>query len=140
MASSSETTLIVWSAPTTAHLILPSTSAFCQIFTAIGLTITPLLAKLGHIIARNIDMGSGEEPSITFGEGVRPAAVIIGFGRVGRLVADMLRVHNQPFVAVESDIDTVAQARSDGYPIIFVDVSNTALITNLHLVHSPSSI
>src|SRR3546814_18227409 len=76
-----------------------------------------LLVKLGHIIARKIDMGSGEEPSITVGEGVRPAAVIIGFGRVGRLVADMLRVHNQPFVAVESDIDTVAQARRDGYQI-----------------------
>src|SRR3546814_16980129 len=85
-------------------------------------------------------MGSGEEPRITVGEGVRPAAVIIGFGRVGRLVADMLRVHNQPFVAVESDIDTVAQARRDGYPIIFGDVSNTELIDKLQLGHAKALI
>src|SRR3546814_20932139 len=110
MASPSETTLIVLSAATAAHLILPSTAAFWQTVTAIGLTITPLLAKLGHIIARKIDMVTGEEPSITVGEGIRPAAVIIGFGRVGRLVADVLRVHNKPFVAVESDIGNVVQA------------------------------
>src|SRR3546814_1553636 len=67
MASPSETTLIVLSAATAAHLILPSTAAFWQIVNAIGLTITPLLAKLGHIIARKIDMGSGEEPSIKIG-------------------------------------------------------------------------
>src|SRR3546814_16451190 len=72
MASPSETTLIVLSAATAAHLILPSTAAFWQIVPAIGLTITPLLAKLGHIIARKIAMGSGEAQSITFGEVVRP--------------------------------------------------------------------
>src|SRR3546814_9913499 len=62
MASPSETTLIFLSAATAAHLILPSTAAFWQIVTAIGLTITTLLAKLGHIIAPKIDMGTGEEP------------------------------------------------------------------------------
>src|SRR3546814_13679962 len=52
----------------------------------------------------------------------------------------MLRVHNQPFVAVESDIDTVAQARRDGYPIIFGDVSNTELIDKLQLGHAKALI
>src|SRR3546814_16252623 len=51
-----------------------------------------------------------------------------------------LRVHNQPFVAVESDIDTVAQARRDGYPIIFGDVSNTELIDKLQLGHAKALI
>src|SRR3546814_9685821 len=45
MASPSETTLIVLSAATTALLIQPGTAQFWQIVTAIGLTITPLLAR-----------------------------------------------------------------------------------------------
>ena len=36
-----------------------------------------------------------------------PGTVVIGFGRVGRLVADMLAVHGQKFIAVEADIDAV---------------------------------
>ena len=46
MASPSETTLIVLAAATHAMLIQPGTAQFWQIETAIGLTITPLLATL----------------------------------------------------------------------------------------------
>lgn len=136
MASPSETTLIVLSAAAAAQLILPSTAAFWQIVTAIGLTITPLLARIGHDVARRVDMGAIEEPSIATGSGGPPVAVIMGFGRVGRMVADMLRAHNQPFVAVESDIDAVADARRDGYPIIFGDASRTELLDKLQLGHA----
>ena len=60
-------------------------------------------------------------------------AVVFGFGRVGRLVADMLARHDQPYVAVEADIDAVAAARDAGYPIIFGDVSRTEMIERLDL-------
>lgn len=136
MASPSETTLIVLSAASAAQLILPSTAAFWQIVTAIGLTITPLLARVGHDIARRVELGVGEEPSIVTGPGSRPLAVIMGFGRVGRMVADMLRAHKLPFVAVESDIDVVAEARRDGYPIIFGDASRPELLDKLQLGHA----
>lgn len=62
MSSPSETTLIVLSAAAAAQLILPSTAAFWQIVTAIGLTITPLLARLGHDIARRLEMALGKKP------------------------------------------------------------------------------
>jgi CPA2 family monovalent cation:H+ antiporter-2 len=83
MASPSETTLIVLATAAQAQLIQPSTAAFWQTVTAIGLTITPLLARIGHDIARKIELNSGQEPEVPAGiEG--PGAVIIGFGRVGR--------------------------------------------------------
>jgi CPA2 family monovalent cation:H+ antiporter-2 len=140
MGSPSETTLIVLAAASAAQLILPSTAAFWQIVTAIGLTITPLLARIGHDFARRIDMSAGEEPSIELGKHGRPVAVIMGFGRVGRMVADMLRVHEIPFVAVDSDIDSVAQARRDGYPIIFGDASRSELLDKLQLGHAKALI
>src|SRR3546814_11848604 len=54
MASPSETTLIVLAAASAAQLIRPETDAFCQIVTAIGLTITPLLAHLGRLAAPRV--------------------------------------------------------------------------------------
>ena len=54
-------------------------------------------------------------------------------GRVGRMVSDLLRSHNQPFVAVVSDPDVVADGRRDGYPVIFGDVSRVEMLERLRL-------
>lgn len=134
MGSPSETTLIVLATATQAQLIQPSTAAFWQTATAIGLTITPLLAKLGRVVARRLEGLEGlEEPPVdATPEGPR-RAVVFGFGRVGRLVADMLTRHAQPYLAVEADIDAVSQARAAGYPIVFGDVARTDLLDKLAL-------
>lgn len=131
MGSPSETTLIVLGTAAQAQLIQPSTAAFWQTATAIGLTITPLLAKLGRAAARRIERAD-DPPAVPAAEGAR-RAVLFGFGRVGRLVADMLSRHDQPFVAVEADIDAVAQARAAGYPVVFGDVARQDLIDKLAL-------
>ncbi|HUD91364.1 NAD-binding protein, partial [Sphingobium sp.] len=136
MSSPSETTLIVLSAAAAAKLILPSTAAFWQIVTAIGLTITPLLARFGHDIARRLEMALGEEQVESEQEQTEAAAVVIGFGRVGHMVCDLLRTHNQRFIVVESDPDVVAEARRRGYPILFGDVARAEMLDRLRLGHA----
>ncbi|MDP8912430.1 MAG: cation:proton antiporter [Pseudomonadota bacterium] len=136
MASPSETTLIVLAAASAAQLIRPETAAFWQIVTAIGLTITPLLAQLGRYAARRVDMQSDVDLPV-LGPGEKsPAAVIIGFGRVGRLVAEMLQTHGRSYIAVDSNIDTVAACRKEGFPIIFGDVARPELVDRLNLGHA----
>lgn len=136
MASPSETTLIVLAAAAQAQLIQPQTAAFWQIVTAIGLTITPVLARLGHDIARRIEL-RGEDIAATERKPVEPQqTIIIGFGRVGRLIADLMKTHDEPFLAVDSDIDTVAHAKRDGYPIIFGNVSRNEMLDKLRLGHA----
>jgi CPA2 family monovalent cation:H+ antiporter-2 len=132
MGSPSETTLIVLTAALAAGLIRPSTASFWQTVTALGLTLTPLLAKLGRVVARRIE-GVGERPDDLVAAPA-PGAVIIGFGRVGRLVADMLQRHELPFLAVEADIDTVTAWRRRGYPLVFGDASRGELIERLDLL------
>ncbi len=136
MGSPSETTLIVLATAAQAQLILPSTAAFWQTVTAIGLTITPLLAKAGNLLSRGIERGAvGDDlPIDDTGEG--PGAVVIGFGRVGQMVADLLAVHGQRYIAVEADIDTVAIARRDGYPVLFGDIARAELVDRLDLARA----
>ncbi|MGA9582116.1 MAG: cation:proton antiporter [Allosphingosinicella sp.] len=135
MASPSETTLIVLAAAAAAQLIRPETAAFWQIVTAIGLTITPLLAKLGQMAARGVDVQAEEETPAP-GQGDEAPVVIIGFGRVGRLVAEMLKAHGRRFLAVDSSIDTVAAARQEGIPIVFGDVARAEFLDRLNLGHA----
>ncbi|MHA6723029.1 cation:proton antiporter domain-containing protein [Sphingomonas sp. RS2018] len=138
MSSPSETTIIVLGVATQAALIMPTTAAFWTTVTAIGLTVTPLLARAGQGIARRIDRQERiADPEI---DADRPGTVIIGFGRVGRTVADMLKVHGKPFVAVDADIDGVNAARKDGYPVIFGDVARSEMVDRLRLGHADALI
>ena len=128
MASPSETTLILLGTGAAAGVIRPEAASFWQMVTALGLTITPLLAKLGRLAARRVDRESIEMVD----EGAATGkTVIFGFGRVGRMVADMLCEHRKDYLAVESDIDSVLNARAEGYPVLFGDVGNAALVEKL---------
>lgn len=129
MASPSETTLIVLAAASAAALIEPGTAAFWQVVTAIGLTLTPLLAKLGRRASREIDQAAPEPVAALPAE----HTVIIGFGRVGRMVAGMLDAHGRAWCAVEGDPDAAATARRDGHAVSFGDAARPATIERLGL-------
>ena len=134
MASPSETTLIVLSAAGSAMLIQPGTHQFWQIVTAIGLTITPLLAMLGRAIARRVEPA----PAIDDARGDKPRVIVVGVGRVGMLVADMLEAHERPYVAIDSDADLIARARRHGYRAVFGDASRGDALDRLGVETSPA--
>ncbi|PQM27395.1 sodium:proton exchanger [Sphingopyxis lindanitolerans] len=129
MSSPSETTLIVLATAFQAQLISRATAEFWQLVTAIGLTITPLLARIGHDVARRIEMGNSD---VENEEETPPRrTVIVGFGRVGRIVAELLREHDRPYIAVDADIDTVAAARRDGFIARYIDVGRPGSLSKL---------
>ena len=133
MASPSETTLILLGAAAAAGAISAETAAFWQIVTAVGLTVTPLLALLGRLAGKSVDREAAETPPAGVG---KDRTVIFGFGRVGRMVADMLTEHNRPYLAIENDIDSVTAAREAGYSVMFGDVSRPELVDKLELGHA----
>ncbi len=140
MASPSETTLIVLGAAAAAGLIVPETAAFWTIVTAMGLTLTPLLARLGRDAARRIEGRGADNAQVLAPTREEPRAVILGFGRVGRLVAEMLAVHGKPYVAIDSNIDVVKAARAEDFPLIFGDASRPEFLDRLNLGHASALI
>jgi monovalent cation:H+ antiporter-2, CPA2 family len=136
MASPSETTLIVIGAAGAAQIISAETINFWQVATAMGLTITPILARIGRDMSRRIELREHDDEVDEQDESKDPRTVILGFGRVGRLVADMLHVHNQPYIAVESNVDAVTEARREGYKVVYGDVSRSDTLDKLSLGHA----
>ena len=127
MASPSETTLIVLAAASSALLIQPGTAQFWQIVTAIGLTVTPLLARLGRVIARRIE----PVPELDEGDADTPRVIIVGAGRVGRLIATMLAKHDQPYIAIDSNADLIDRAKRTGVRATFGDAARGDALTRL---------
>ncbi|MEM9311373.1 MAG: cation:proton antiporter [Pseudomonadota bacterium] len=136
MASPSETTLIVLAAATSALVVDQQTAQFWQIVTAIGLTVTPLLALLGRVIARRV------EPTPEMPDDDQDAdearAIIIGGGRVGLLIADMMAKHQQPYVILDSNPDTVSAANRAGYRALFGDAARGDALSRLGVEQAPA--
>ncbi|MBB3763823.1 cation:proton antiporter domain-containing protein [Sphingomicrobium lutaoense] len=130
MASPSETTLIVLGAAGTAGVLASDTVAFWSAVTALGLSITPFLASLGRLAARRVEKEAATE---SLEDPAKGRTVIFGFGRVGRMVADMMSEHDRPYLAVDSDIDTCARLRAEGYDILYGDVARAELVDRLGL-------
>ena len=129
MSSPSELTLVVLGAALTAGLIDGPTATFWSGVTAIGLTITPLLADVGHRVSRRIGWNEADVPA-----NVDPqTTVIIGYGRVGEMVASMLQVHNKPWTAIEANVDVVATARREGKPVRYGDAGRSGATQALRL-------
>jgi CPA2 family monovalent cation:H+ antiporter-2 len=136
MASPSETTLIVLSTATGALLIQPTTAQFWEIVTAIGLTITPLLARAGQLLAKQVDPA----PALPAPDPEQPRVVVVGCGRVGRLVAEMLAKHGQPYVALDADADAIEKCRREGYHAVFGNASRMDVLERLDVAKAPAVI
>ena len=64
-----------------------------------------------------------EMPSATSGQ-----VLIVGFGRVGRLVGEMLTEHGQAFLAIDANPSTVAKGRAEGANVFFGDAGRTEML------------
>jgi monovalent cation:H+ antiporter-2, CPA2 family len=135
MASPSETTLIVLAAASAALVIDSETAWFWQTVTAIGLTITPLLAKLGQVIARRVEHASHLPRE---DDDIEGRTIIVGVGRVGRLVADMLHAHDKPYVMIDSNPDLIISAKRDGYRATFGDAARRGTFSRLGVESAPA--
>ena len=137
LASPSETTLIVLGAAQAGKLILPSAAQFWEIVTALGLTVTPILAIAGRWLARRVDLGGHQFAQIDLAD---EHAIVVGCGRVGRLVAEMLREHGQAYVAVDIDLELVKAARDEGIMARFADAARPDALERLGLAHATAVI
>lgn len=95
-----------------------------------------LLIKFNYQLAtwfsryKEPDTGTLEESLLALPD---QPVLIGGFGRVGRTVAVLLQAKSVPFVAFDTDPNRVKQAREDGYPVHYGDISDPELLAILHV-------
>jgi CPA2 family monovalent cation:H+ antiporter-2 len=54
--------------------------------------------------------------------------IIVGYGRVGQLVAEMLTRHNMEYLAIDADANLVARARAHNNRIFYGDATQIELL------------
>jgi monovalent cation:H+ antiporter-2, CPA2 family len=88
---------------------------------AISMLLIPGLAKLGARLGA-APQGAARAPEIP-PDSEASRVIIVGYGRVGALIGDMLDLHGIPFIAIDSSAGITSRARSDGKPVYYGDAS-----------------
>ncbi len=85
--------------------------------------IADRLVKRVAPVAPELPPEALELPSATSGQ-----VLIVGFGRVGRLVGEMLTEHGQAFLAIDANPSTVAKGRAEGANVFYGDAGRTEML------------
>jgi monovalent cation:H+ antiporter-2, CPA2 family len=120
-----EFAFIVVGLATAAGIIAADRGALVLAITSFSMALVPLLDYVARRLSGRVT--AKQEPSAALM--VAPPqeqvdAIVIGAGRVGTLVAEMLQRHNIKHIIVEKDPAAVAAGRAAGLPVYFGDAKN----------------
>jgi CPA2 family monovalent cation:H+ antiporter-2 len=90
---------------------------------ALSMLAIPLLGRLGAALARPPPRALAPEALVAPPDDERRRVILVGYGRVGALIGEMLDAHHIPFVAVDVDPALIARERRAGKPVYFGDAS-----------------
>jgi CPA2 family monovalent cation:H+ antiporter-2 len=123
LAGGGEFAFVILSAATEARVVAPGAGQLVLVASTLSMICIPLLAwaglRLGGRKLPGADLPA--EPAHLAAEG--PRALIVGYGRVGKLVGEMLSRHDVAWIAAERDPRLVETGRREGRPIFFGDAS-----------------
>ncbi len=122
----------------TAGALMPQAIAG-SLLVAVTLTMaaTPLIARIAERLARRLPQSREtvpfQAPPPDDGEA---RVLIVGYGRVGRLVSEMVAVHDLPFLAIDDDAALVGRVREAGTPITYGDATRIEFLRRCGLAEA----
>ncbi|OYX29880.1 MAG: potassium transporter TrkA [Caulobacterales bacterium 32-69-10] len=100
----------------------------------------PLLVSLGGRLSKAAHRNDGAEfapPGEADGE-LPPRVLIVGYGRVGQLVGEMLSGHDIPWVAIDRSPAPVQKGRHTGRGVYYGEASQSELLMRCGLATAPA--
>jgi CPA2 family monovalent cation:H+ antiporter-2 len=93
------------------------------------MALTPLLSIGARHLSRRLRPQRGIDPELA----VRPAsgqkqAIVVGYGRVGKVVCALLREHRISYIAADSDAVTVGRDRREGHEVYYGDAADVRFL------------
>ncbi len=138
-----EFAFIVVSAAVTATVLERPTAQFIMLVVALSMFATPLLARIGVVIRKQLEMQERQRGG-GFAGAVPPSlsghVIIVGYGRVGQLLGQVMARQGVPFLAIENDAEVVARLHPAGLPIYFGNAARVELLERVHATHAASII
>jgi CPA2 family monovalent cation:H+ antiporter-2 len=115
-----EFAFVVIGVATAASLVSERAGSFTLALTSLTMALIPLLA-----------LASAD---------IKNRAIVVGYGRVGQVVCDMLDAHRFPYLATDRDPAAVATFRRRGREVYYGDATNVAFLKSCGVMTAPAVI
>lgn len=111
-------------------LLPDATSRQSLLIVALTMIATAPLARLGRKASLRFKSAAPlpSEALIEPPSGLKSQVIVAGFGRVGKLIAEMLTEHRIASIAIDSDPELVARERRAGREVFYGDAANAAFL------------
>jgi CPA2 family monovalent cation:H+ antiporter-2 len=110
-------------------LIEPKLGSFVLAAISMTMALLPLLSALARRLAPLLEEARPRDPALeALPEAQQGHAIIIGYGRVGKTVAALLRQHDLRQIAIDNDPASVSRARRAEEEVFFGDAARPAFL------------
>ncbi len=104
-------------------------ASFALVVTSVTMALIPLLSLAARGIAARLRTAVAAPPELT----ARPSvgskhAIVVGYGRVGKMVCALLKQHGIPFIAADLNPATVTHDRREGHEVYYGDAADTKFL------------
>jgi CPA2 family monovalent cation:H+ antiporter-2 len=108
-----------------AGLIDPRVASFALAATSVTMVLTPLFSAIGRRFAARLRAGSAPAAELAAKPtGGHDHAIVVGYGRVGKVVCELLREHGISYLAADLDAPTVTRDRRAGHDVYYGDAAD----------------
>lgn len=139
LAAGGEFAFVILQSAVSGGVVPRAVGELALVATTLSMALIPLLtAAAARILARD---GGGEtvsEAPVLAAPGPKGPVLVVGYGRVGRLVGDMLTRHEIPWVAADRDPRLVEAARRSGEVCYYGDASRQDFLARCGLPEAPA--
>jgi len=124
LAQSGEFALVLFSLAVQSAILSETLFQQLLLLVLLSMLVTPALANLAQRLLNS--QYSGEENNADVP--VEAPIILVGFGRVGHRVGEILSLAGLPFVALDFDASVVEKERAKGHPVFYGDVRKPDLV------------
>jgi CPA2 family monovalent cation:H+ antiporter-2 len=106
------------------RLIDSATATFVLTVTSVTMALIPLLSFVARHFASRL-RSAAAPPELAARPSARQShAIVVGYGRVGKVVCGLLNEHGIPYIAADFDASTVTRDRRDGHDVYYGDAAD----------------
>jgi CPA2 family monovalent cation:H+ antiporter-2 len=115
-------------------LIAPQLASYVLAVVSITMALTPLLSLAGRRVATRLRAARPLDSALT----ARPSggtghAIVVGYGRVGKVVCALLREHGIRYIAADLDAHTVTRDRREGHDVYYGNAADPTFLESCGL-------
>jgi monovalent cation:H+ antiporter-2, CPA2 family len=110
------------------NLIEPELASFTLAVTSVTMVLIPVLSFIGRRFGTRLRARAGGPVATELTAAPLASeqrhAIVVGYGRVGKVVCGLLKEHNIPYIAADSDSAIVTHDRREGLDVYYGDATD----------------